>query len=160
MGDESTYEGTFDWTFTWEIRKKNITVGWDEGSYDADGGTITYNPVVDSNKEKFDYRYYVKADDSKTGCTLQNINGVWKYVDANGIEYNGLYVVNGTNVYIEISSVSGSMGAGTMFYVEAYLKPSYALNYTFDFGGAPDFTENGNFREFRFTNGTDRKSVV
>ena len=154
MGDESTYEGTFDWTFTWEIRKKNITVGWDEGSYDADGGTITYNPVVDSNKEKFDYRYYVKADDSKTGCTLQNINGVWKYVDANGIEYNGLYVVNGSNVYVEISSVSGSMGAGTMFYVEAYLKPSYALNYTFDFGGAPDFTENGNFREFKFTNGT------
>lgn len=162
MGDTSTYEGTFEWTCKWSITQQHIYINWAGGSYDSDGSVLTYNPVVDSHQEKFAYRYYQLANDADTGCTVQTIDDREVYADPSGNEYMlGRYKIRhmddgSTKVYIEVGSVSG--GTSSVFYVEAYLRASYVNNYTFDFGSegevAPDFTENGNFKEFTFTDGT------
>ncbi len=108
MGDESTYDGTFQWLCNWEIQKQKIDVFWLQGSSSSDGSEVKQQPVLGAYAHLVNYNYW------KWDQTLNGGAGDW--------------------VYLTSGSLDRVPGKAARFKVEAYLKynnpqnPSTVIN--------------------------------
>ncbi|MBD5100211.1 MAG: hypothetical protein HDT29_02845 [Clostridiales bacterium] len=74
-GKPNTYDGNFDWEYTWTISKKRITLTWeDEPSMlakDKNGVDFAYYVVSGEYKDAVEYKYYKDVNGRQDGEEIQ-----------------------------------------------------------------------------------------